>query len=107
MRFTDGFWLLRPGVTAHYAREAYDLERAGGALVVTAPTKVVATRGDTLNLPVLTVTIAPHLPGVIRVRIEHHVGGGEPLRFDVAPADGRPPRPARAGPTPAPSRRWR
>ncbi|HET6826082.1 MAG TPA: alpha-xylosidase [Amnibacterium sp.] len=88
MRFTDGFWLLRPGVTAHYAREAYDLERAGGALVVTAPTKVVATRGDTLNLPVLTVTIAPHLPGVIRVRIEHHVGGGEPLRFDVAPADG-------------------
>ncbi len=88
MRFTDGFWLLRPGVTAHYAREAYDLERAGEALVVTAPTKVIATRGDTLNLPVLTVTIAPHLPGVIRVRIEHHVGGGEPLRFDVAPADG-------------------
>ncbi len=29
MRFTDGFWLLRPGVTAHYGREAYDLERSG------------------------------------------------------------------------------
>jgi alpha-D-xyloside xylohydrolase len=88
MRFTDGFWLLRPGVTAHYGREAYDLERSDDALVVTAPTKVIATRGDTLNLPVLTVTVAPHLPGVIRVRIVHHAGGGEPLRFDVAPADG-------------------
>jgi len=88
MRFTDGFWLLRPGVTAHYGREAYDLERADGGLVVTAPTKVITTRGDTLNLPVLTVTVAPHLPGIIRVRIVHHAGGGEPLRFDVTPADG-------------------
>ena len=88
MRFTDGFWLLRPGVTAHYGREAYDLERSDGALVVTAPTKVITTRGDTLNLPVLSVTVAPHLPGIIRVRIVHHAGGGEPLRFDVAPADG-------------------
>ncbi|MGN6741791.1 MAG: alpha-xylosidase [Amnibacterium sp.] len=88
MRFTDGFWLLRPGVGAHYAREAYDLEHVGDALVVTAPTKVITTRGDTLNLPVLTTTIAPHLPGILRVRIVHHAGGREPLRFDVAPADG-------------------
>ena len=87
MRFTDGFWLMRPGVQAHYAREAYDLDASGGALVVTAPTKAIATRGDTLNLPVLTVTVAPHLPGVIRVRIEHHVGGGDALRFATAPAE--------------------
>jgi alpha-D-xyloside xylohydrolase len=88
VRFTDGFWLMRPGVEARYAREAYDLDAADGALVVTAPTKVIAERGDTLNLPVLTVTVAPHLPGIIRVRIEHHVGGGEPLRFEVTEPDG-------------------
>ncbi|NHB12559.1 alpha-xylosidase, partial [Burkholderia cepacia] len=88
MRFTDGFWLMRPGVDARYAREAYDLRVEGDALVVTAPTKVIATRGDTLNLPVLTVTVAPHLPGVLRVRIDHHTGGHEPVRFDVAEADG-------------------
>ena len=88
MRFTDGFWLLRPGVEAAYAREAYDLEQRDGALVVTAPSKPIATRGDTLNLPVLTVTVAPHLPGVVRVRIDHHTGGAEPVRFDTAPADG-------------------
>ncbi|WP_375389803.1 alpha-xylosidase [uncultured Amnibacterium sp.] len=88
MRFTDGFWLMRSGVDAHYARQAYALDARPGALVVTAPTRVVASRADTLNLPVLTVTVAPHLPGVIRVRIEHHTGGGEPLRFATAPADG-------------------
>ena len=26
MRFTDGFWLMRPGVEAHYAREAYGVK---------------------------------------------------------------------------------
>lgn len=88
MRFTDGFWLMRPGVAAHYAREAYASRVIDGALVVTAPTKVIASRGDTLNLPVLTVTVAPHIPGVIRVRIDHHTGAGEPLRFETAPASG-------------------
>nr|MBW4041924.1 alpha-xylosidase [Acidobacteriota bacterium] len=88
MRFTDGFWLMRPGVEANSAREAYDLVASQDALVVTAPTKVIAGRGDTLNLPVLTVTVAPHLPGVVRVRIDHHTGGGEPLRFDTAPPSG-------------------
>src|SRR4051812_44699343 len=88
MRFTNGFWLMRPGVDAHYAREAYDLRPEDGALVVTAPTKVIASRGDTLNLPVLTVTVAPHLENVLRVRIEHHRGVPEPRRFDVTEADG-------------------
>jgi alpha-D-xyloside xylohydrolase len=89
MRFTNGFWLMRPGVDARYAREAYDLQAEDGALIITAPTKAIATRGDTLNLPVLTVTVAPHLENVIRVRIEHHSGGPEPVRFDLADADGQ------------------
>jgi alpha-D-xyloside xylohydrolase len=38
---------------------------------------------------VLTVTVAPHLENVIRVRIEHHSGGPEPVRFDLADADGQ------------------
>ena len=30
MRFTNGFWLMRPGVDARYAREAYDLQAEDG-----------------------------------------------------------------------------
>ena len=80
MKFTDGFWQLRPGVTALYAQEAYDIWQTdaaadGEGLVVTAPTAVIGRRGDTLNRPVLTVTLSSPMDGVIRVRIAHHEGG--------------------------------
>jgi alpha-D-xyloside xylohydrolase len=80
MKFTDGFWQLRPGVTALYAQEAYDIWTTdaaadGAGLVVTAPTAVITRRGDTLNRPVLTVTLSSPLEGVVRVRIAHHEGG--------------------------------
>ncbi|WP_127473106.1 alpha-xylosidase [Microbacterium sulfonylureivorans] len=80
MKFTDGFWQLRPGVTALYAQEAYDIWQTdttpdGPGLVITAPTAVIAKRGDTLNRPVLTVTLSSPLEGVVRVRIAHHIGG--------------------------------
>ena len=79
MKFTDGFWQLRPGVTALYAQEAYDITETtdtpdGPGLVITAPTMVIAKRGDTLNRPVLTTTISSPAEGVIRVRIAHHEG---------------------------------
>jgi alpha-D-xyloside xylohydrolase len=80
MKFTDGFWQLRPGVTALYAQEAYDIWQTdatpdGPGIVVTAPTSVIAKRGDTLNRPVLTTTLSSPMEGVVRVRIAHHEGG--------------------------------
>ena len=81
MRFTDGFWQLRAGVEALYAEEAYDLDAVDGELRVTAPTKVIARRGDVLNRPTLTVTVSSPLPGVARIRVEHFHGAAEPLRF--------------------------
>ncbi|MFK3835520.1 alpha-xylosidase [Microbacterium sp. NPDC087868] len=79
MKFTDGFWQLRPGVTALYAQEAYDIAETtetpdGPGLVITAPTMVISKRGDTLNRPVLTTTLSSPAEGVIRVRIAHHTG---------------------------------
>ncbi|SBS73151.1 alpha-xylosidase [uncultured Microbacterium sp.] len=80
MKFTDGFWQLRPGVTALYAHEAFDIEATdatpdGPGLRVTAPTAAITGRGATLNRPVLTVTLSAPREGVIRVRIAHHEGG--------------------------------
>jgi len=88
MKFTDGFWQLRPGVTALYAQEAYDIEETSSApdgtgLVITAPTMVIAKRGDTLNRPVLTTTLSSPAEGVIRVRIAHHEGGREHSGFEL------------------------
>lgn len=87
MKFTDGFWQLRPGVTALYAQEAYDIEATtapdGAALVVTAPTAVIAKRGDVLNRPVLTVRLSSPLEGVVRVRVSHHTGRAWHGGFDL------------------------
>lgn len=74
MRFTDGFWALRPGVTAVRAAEAYDLDAVADALVVTAPGHVVRHRGDTLNRGALTVRIDSPMPGVIGVHVVHFAG---------------------------------
>ena len=83
MKFTDGFWQMRTGVSALYAEEAYDIVAAADSLTVTATTKVIADRGDTLNLPTLTVTLSSPLPRVVGVRIEHFRGGRAPIGFNL------------------------
>ncbi len=84
MKFTDGFWLRRPGVTAAYAAEAYDIVADGDSLVVTAPTRPINERGNVLNLPVHTVTLTAAAEGVVKVRIEHHAGAHRSPGFEVA-----------------------
>ncbi|NQX27337.1 alpha-xylosidase [Microbacteriaceae bacterium VKM Ac-2854] len=74
MKFTDGFWQTRPGYTALFAQEAYDILAGDGTLEVIAPTKVIASRGDVLNRPVLTVSVSSPAEGVAKVRIEHFQG---------------------------------
>lgn len=77
MKFTDGQWLLRPGVTAHYAAEAHSISAEPDRLVVHAPVRPIKHRGDTLQGPLLTVTLSSPLPDVVRVRIEHFLGRPE------------------------------
>ncbi|BDI21490.1 alpha-xylosidase [Herbiconiux sp. L3-i23] len=86
MKFTDGFWQIRPGVTALYAQEAYDVESTATEIVVTAPTAVITSRGATLNRPTFTVTIWSPMEGVIGVRAEHFQGAPRPLGFELVGA---------------------
>lgn len=78
MKFTDGYWMLRPGVTALYAEQAHTVERiaatqqSGERLVIEAPTRPINHRGDTLNRPLLTVTLSSPADGIIGVRVERH-----------------------------------
>lgn len=75
MKFTDGNWMLRPGVKANYAAEGYEVWREGDALAFLAPTSHIRHRGDTLQGPVLTVRVSSPMADVIRVRISHFEGG--------------------------------
>jgi alpha-D-xyloside xylohydrolase len=75
MKFTDGQWLIQRGVTAHYAAEAHSITSAGDHLVIHAPVRPIKDRGETLQGPLLTITLSAPLPDIIRVRIEHFAGG--------------------------------
>lgn len=74
MKFTDGLWLLQPGVTSHSPVEARAVTREEKRLVVHTPTRHIRHRGDTLGGPVLTWTLSSPMEGVIRVRLEHYAG---------------------------------
>lgn len=88
MKFTNGYWMIRDGVDALYAREAYELaaDATTESLNGLAPTSVVRGRYDTLNLPTFNVDITTPAEGVIRVCAEHWQGATEypgfPLNAD-------------------------
>ncbi len=77
MKFTDGNWLLQPGVVAHYPAEAHDAAVSGRGLVFHAPVRPIRHRGDTLQGPLLTVRIDSPMSDVIHVRIEHFSGAAD------------------------------
>jgi len=100
MKFTEGYWATRPGFTVLHPVEVRDVvaDAAAGTLTVLGTTKRIRERGDTLNLPVITVTYSASAPGVVRVRIAHHEGGLPPLpRFALTGEPGFVPA-VRVGP---------
>ncbi|WP_405563947.1 alpha-xylosidase [Streptomyces sp. NBC_01180] len=98
MKFTDGYWLMRPGVSAHHAVSVADAVVTDDRLTLYAPVGRVAHRGDTLNGPLLTVECWSPAEGVIGVRTTHH-GGRAPRRpeFTLSPSEGSAARIVREG----------
>ncbi|HMN59118.1 MAG TPA: alpha-xylosidase [Anaerolinea sp.] len=86
MKFTDGYWQMRADHIPYFAAEVHEVEARPDALVIYAPTKHLGHRGDTLNLPVLTVEFSSPMPDVIKVRLYHHKGGLPPKpQFELFP----------------------
>ncbi|MCL6430605.1 MAG: hypothetical protein K6V36_07040 [Anaerolineae bacterium] len=86
MKFTDGYWQMRPGVTPHYPAQVYEVQVGPDALTVYAPTRRLSGRGDTLNLPLLTVRLSSPMPNVVRVQLWHHKGSRPPRpQFELKP----------------------
>jgi alpha-D-xyloside xylohydrolase len=74
MKFTDGYWQMRPGVTPHYAAQVHEVEIEAEAMTVYTATKKLRDRGDTINLPMLTVHFSSPMENIIRVQMLHHKG---------------------------------
>ena len=55
MKFRDGMWLVAEGMRVEYAEEVYDIKQTDTGLSLMCPTKVIRSRGDTLNLGTVTI----------------------------------------------------
>ncbi|MEU1755603.1 alpha-xylosidase [Micromonospora matsumotoense] len=75
MKFTDGYWQLRPGVSVLRPGMVESVEPDDRGFTVFAPAGQINGRGDTLNRPVVTVRFFSPAPGVVGVTIGHHSGG--------------------------------
>ncbi|MFC5702670.1 alpha-xylosidase [Cohnella faecalis] len=74
MKFTDGYWHMRQGVTFNYPIEIRNVRTTPDKLTVLASCKKIVTRGDTLNTAILTVHYTSPMPDVICVELVHHDG---------------------------------
>ncbi|MFL6121497.1 alpha-xylosidase [Actinophytocola sp.] len=74
MKFTDGHWMMRAGVTPTYAVEVLDVATTADGMRVLAPTYPVHSRRDLQSGAVLTIDVTAPLPDVIGVRVTHHAG---------------------------------
>ena len=73
MKFNDGYWLLRQGVTATYAKEAFAVETSESTVSVAALTRPVEHRGSHLNTPTITVDLSSPAQDVVTVRASRRV----------------------------------
>src|SRR5262245_47727079 len=89
MKFTDGHWMMREGVTPTYAVEVLDVATTAEGMRVLAPTYPVRNRRDLQSGAVLTLDVTAPLPDVVGVRITHHAGTAKKSpQFELFPAAG-------------------
>ena len=74
MKFTEGYWCTKKEITPLYATEFAASRREGDELILYAPGKHIAGRGDCLNLGMLTVRLSSPMEDVIKVSVRHFEG---------------------------------
>ncbi|MBL7262164.1 alpha-xylosidase [Paractinoplanes lichenicola] len=75
MKFTDGYWLKRQGMTVLHPAQLRDTSADEKTLTAYATTKPVRSRSDTLDTPLVTIKVEAPMPDVIKVTLGHFLGG--------------------------------
>ena len=74
MKFTNGYWLIRPNFQIQYATQAVRVEKRPDALHVLSACRPIHHRGDTLDGGTLDVTFTAPRENIIRVTVTHFAG---------------------------------
>ncbi|WP_145948876.1 alpha-xylosidase [Paenibacillus sp. Y412MC10] len=88
MKFTDGYWMIREGYNVQNPADIRDITHTNDSMTVFAATKIIATKGDTLNGTLLKADFSSPMPDVIRVKLFHHKGKiNKGPAFELFPSD--------------------
>ena len=74
MKFTDGFWLAKPGVTLRNCAQVQDVQVFSDHVLVYASGDRIAHRGMTLNTPLITLRFEAPRPDILALTLEHFQG---------------------------------
>ncbi|MBD2846454.1 alpha-xylosidase [Paenibacillus sp. IB182496] len=77
MKFSDGYWQLREGVSLNGAIEVRDSRVEADKVTAYTAVRTVQRKGDTLNSGLLQAEFSAPREDVIRVRWTRHAGGAE------------------------------
>ncbi|GAA3597359.1 alpha-xylosidase [Nonomuraea rosea] len=77
MKFTDGYWMMLPGVRSQSPVDVLDVESGPGSLSVYGTVWPIRDRTDLLAGPLVTLTFTAPMADVIAVTITH-LDGGDP-----------------------------
>ena len=74
MKFSDGFWLNKPGYNVSFATEAFEITADESCIRVFCTTSWIANRGQMLGGPALEITFTSTLENSIKVTVDHFRG---------------------------------
>ena len=72
MKFTEGYWLASEKAHPIYATQAYEVEKIPGGMRVLATSRKIESRGQTLNLPTITIEFVAHAEDTVSVEAWHY-----------------------------------
>lgn len=94
MKFTNGIWFDREGVSIYNAVETNNVTHPRpGQIRALCTTRHISNRGDTLNKPTITVQVSSPVPDIIEGSACHFRGTAPKLpRFELFPGLAKSPR---------------
>ncbi len=91
MKFTNGYWQIRPNYTMSYATQCVRVDKREKELHILSACRPVRGRGDVLDGGTLDVTFSAPMPNVIRVKVTHFAGTRmKTPRFEINEQDVTP-----------------
>ena len=83
MKFSNGAWLMQPGVEPFYTAELRSYEITDKCVTLFAPFQPVRHRGDTLTGPLFTIEITSPAPEVIKLKMIHFKQKASTVNFET------------------------